>query len=80
MKTKLIFSTETMDMDHWTELPVLPRLNEWLNVKELLKVEEFVKIKQSTMCWSGTRGTVQSVEYRHDSNGFYPEVFVWCED
>jgi len=26
------------------------------------------------------RGLVQSVEYRKDEEGFYAEIYVWCED
>lgn len=80
MKTKLVFSTETLDTEQWTDLPFIPRLSEWLNVLALLKDEEIKKIKTSAHCWSGIRGTVQSVEYRHDNNEFYTEIFIWCED
>lgn len=80
MKTKLIFSTETKDTEQWTDLPFIPRLNEWINVVDLLKKEELVLIWQSARCWSGIRGSVMSVEYRHDDNDFYIEIFIWCED
>jgi hypothetical protein len=80
MKTKLIFSTETQDTGQWIDLPFIPRLNEWINVVDILKKEELVQIWQSAHCWSGIRGTVQSVEYRCDDQGFYIEVYVWCED
>jgi hypothetical protein len=80
MKTKLVFSTETLDTDYLTDIPVLPRLGEWFNVQDILKEEEIAKIQQSATCWSGIRGVVQSVEHRHDGSVFYVEVFVWCED
>lgn len=80
MKTKLIFSTDTQDSEQWTDLPFIPRIQEWLNVLDILKPSEVEKIKQSASCWSGIRGIIQSVEYRHDDNGFYVEIFVWCED
>lgn len=80
MKTKLIFSTQTKDMQQWTNLQFIPRINEWFNVAEILKPDEVITIQQSAMCWSGIRGTVQSVEYRHDDNEFYVEIYVWCED
>jgi hypothetical protein len=80
MKTKLIFSTETKDTEQWTDLPFIPRINEWFNVLDILKKEEIIDIMHSARCWSCIRGTVQSVEYRHDGNAFYVEVFVWCED
>lgn len=80
MKTKLIFSTETKDTEQWTDLPFIPRINERINVLDILKKEKLVQIWQSAQCWSGIRGTIQSVEYRYDDNAFYVEVFVWCED
>jgi hypothetical protein len=80
MKTKLIFSTENKDIEQWTDLPFIPRINEWLNVVDILKKEEIIVIQQAARCWSGIHGTIQSVEYRHDENDFYAEVFVWCED
>ncbi len=80
MKTKLVFSTETKDTEQWTDLPFVPRINEWFKVVDILKKDELGAILQSAHCWSGNRGTIQSVEYRHDDNDFYAEVFVWCED
>ena len=80
MKTKLLFSTETNDMEIGIDLPFIPRINEWFNVKDILKAEEMEYIKKSAHCWSGVRGTVQSVEYCKDEEGFYAEVYVWCED
>jgi hypothetical protein len=80
MKAKLIFSTEAKDTEYWTDLPVIPRLNEWLNVLDILKVGEVETIKASAVCWSGIRGSIQSVEYRHDENNFFVEIYIWCED
>lgn len=80
MKTKLIFSTETKDTEQWADLPFIPRVNEWVNVMDLLKKEELVQLWQSAKCWEGTRGSVMSVEYRHNESDFYIELFVWCED
>jgi uncharacterized protein YqcC (DUF446 family) len=80
MKTKLIFSTETLDTEQWTDLPFVPRMHEWFNVNDILKPDEVENIKQSANCWSGVRGTVESVEYKHDANEFYSEIFIWCED
>jgi hypothetical protein len=80
MKTKLIFSTEKKEMEQWTDLPFIPRINEWLNVVDILKKEELVEIYQSATCWSTSRGSILSVEYRHDDNDFYVEIYVWCED
>jgi hypothetical protein len=80
MKAKLIFSTETKETEQWTDLPFMPRINEWLNLQDILKKEEIIDILHSARCWSGIRGVVQSIEYRHDDNDFYAEVFVWCED
>jgi hypothetical protein len=80
MKTKLIFSTKTKDTEQWTDIPVIPRLSEWINISDILREKEIVRIKQSAQCWSGVRGIVQSVEYRHDNNEFYVVIFIWCED
>jgi len=80
MKTKLIFSTETKDFEQWTDLPFIPRINEWLNVADILKNEEIMQLWESANCWSRKYGIIQSVEYRHDDNDFYVEIYVWCED
>lgn len=80
MKTKLVFSTESKDLEHWTDLPFIPRLNEWINVKEILKDEDVRSLLNSSNCWSGIKGNVQSVEYRYDFNEFYSEIYIWCED
>ncbi len=80
MKTKLVFSTETTDTECWTDLPFIPRIDEWFNVVDILKEEEIRHIHKSAYCWTGIRGTVQSVEYRHNNNDFYAEIYVWCED
>jgi hypothetical protein len=80
MKTKLILSTINKKLEFLTNLPFTPRINEWLNIKDLLRTEEINEIKQSAKCWSGIHGTVQSVEYRHDDNEFYTELIILCED
>lgn len=80
VKTKLIFSTEVKDTEYWTDLPFIPRINEWFNVIDILKKEELVTIWQSAQNWSGVHGTIQSVEYRRDDKDYYVEIYVWCED
>lgn len=80
MKTKLVLSTETSDTEQWTDLPFVPRMYEWLNVQDILKSDEVENIKHSATCWSGIRGSIESVEYKHDDNEFYVEIYVWCED
>ena len=80
MKTKLVFSTETLITEQWTTLPFIPRINDWFNVHDILKADEVENIKFSAHCWAGVRGTVLSVEYHHDDNEFYAEIIIWCED
>ena len=80
MKTKLIFSTKTKDVEQWTELPFVPRINEWFNVSDLLNADELMVLAKASKGWSSGKGIVQSVEYRHDDNEFYTEVVVGCED
>jgi len=80
MKTKLIFSTETKDIEKWTDLPFVPRISEWFNVQTILKETDIEAIKKSALCWSGIRGIIQSVEYLQIDNVFYTEIFIWCED
>jgi len=80
MNSKFVFSTEAKDVYFNREIPFIPRINEWVNVAELLKEEELAGIKRAAKCWSGSHGVVQSIEYRHDKNGSYAEVFIWCED
>jgi hypothetical protein len=80
MKAKLIFSTETKETEQWVDMPFIPRINEWVNIVDILKKEEIVSMYQSARCWSGNHGTVQSIEYRYDDIQFYVEVNIWCED
>lgn len=80
MKTKLILSTETIDIEYWKNLPLVPKMHEWLNVQEILSPNELSPIKKSANCWSGVRGSIEFVEYKPDENEFYAEVFIWCED
>jgi hypothetical protein len=80
MKTKLIFATATKNNEQWTDLPFIPRTNEWFNVQDILVANEIAEIKASARSWSGVRGMVRSVEYRHDDNEFYAEVIIRCED
>ncbi len=80
MRTKLIFSTEKKETEQWIDLPFIPRINEWINLADILKEEDIVQIWLSAKCWSRIYGTILSVEYRHKDNGFYVEINVWCED
>jgi hypothetical protein len=80
MKTKLVLSTEKNETEQWTYLPFIPRIHDWFNVKDLLTKEEIEEIKRNSISWSGEKGKVQSVEYRHDDNEFYIEINIRCED
>jgi hypothetical protein len=80
MRTKLVFATESNDTEYWDELPFIPRIDEWLNISEMLEKVKIESIKTTARCWSGIRGCIQSVEYRQDNHGFYTELYVWCED
>ncbi|HEY4789056.1 MAG TPA: hypothetical protein VIH57_23570 [Bacteroidales bacterium] len=80
MNIKLVLSTETKDIDYWTDLPFVPRINEWFNIHDFLPDNDLESLKQNAICWSGEKGIVQSIEYRHNNNGFFIEAFVWCED
>ena len=80
MKTKLILSTETKEVELWMNLPFLPRLNEWINLPEILSNEDLCQVKLSAQCWSGIKGTVETIEYRKDATGYYAEIIIWCED
>jgi hypothetical protein len=80
MKTKLILLTENKKLVCWTELPFNHRINELLNVQDILKKEEIDEIKQSAKQWSGITGIIKSIEYRHDDNDYFTEVRIWCEN
>ncbi len=80
MNSKFVFSTEAKDVYFNRDVPFVPRINEWVNVAELLSEQELEGIKRSANCWSGVHGVVQSVEYRQSNNNTYAEVFIWCED
>jgi hypothetical protein len=80
MKTKLILSTQQREMEFMTILSFTPRIDEWFNIPDILKTDEWTELKQSAKCWTGIHGTVKSVEYRHDENDFYQEIKIRCED
>ncbi len=80
METKLIFATTTIHKEFWTHLPFTPHINEWFNVKDILMHDELKEIISSAKNWSGTKGIIESVEYRHNDNDFYAEVTVRCEN
>jgi hypothetical protein len=80
MKTKLILCTCKKNFEQWTELPFVPRINEWLNIREILGKDEITTIKQSSDNWSGIRSIIWSVEYRHNDDGYYIEIVALCED
>jgi len=80
MKTKLILSTETSSIEHWTELPIIPRIKEWIRISDFLPAKELAKLRQSALCWSGDIGVVDVVEHRKNIDGLYAEILIWCED
>jgi len=80
MKTKLIFSTKTKDVEQWTNLPFVPRINERFNISDILNADDVMALEKTSNGWSSGKGIVQSVEYRHDDNEFYAEVIIRCED
>jgi len=45
-----------------------------------LKTEEIATIKKSAKRWSGIKGIIKSIEYRHDDNDYYVEINIICED
>ena len=80
MKSKLVFSTENKDIEHWIDLPFVPRVNEWLNVQDYLQTPEINNIKENANCWSGIRGVIEGIEYRLADDANFVEITVWCED
>lgn len=80
MKANLIISPQSKSTEFWTDLPFIPRTGDWFNLLDILTAEEITEIKVSAKCWSGVRGEVKSVEYRHDDNEFYVELVIRCED
>lgn len=80
MKTKIVFSTETSDNDFWFELPIIPRIGEFLKANDFLDDKQLYTIQKNANCWSGNKGLVQSVEYCKDNDEIYVEMYVWCED
>jgi hypothetical protein len=80
MKTKLIFSTVSKEIEIWKNLSFIPQILDWFNVKEILNSKELEIIKQSAKRWSGIWGIVEFVEDKFNDNESYAEVFIWCED
>jgi hypothetical protein len=80
MKTKLILSTETYSLEHWTDLPIIPRIKEWIRIPDFVSMGELSNLKQSATCWSGEKGIVDVVEHRKSNEGNYTELLIWCED
>ena len=80
MKQRMIFSTETADMECLFELPFVPRIGEWIRLTDILDSKQVLTIQKTAVCWSGERGVVQSVEYCKNNDDFHTEIYVWCED
>ncbi len=80
MKTKLILSNHSRSVEHWDDLPIIPRMKEWINVTDFIPNRELTELKFSANCWSGEKGVVDVVEYRKNNDGVYAELLVWCED
>ena len=60
--------------------PIKDHFNDYQEAVEVLKEDEIESIKTSANNWSGIRGIVKSVEYRHDDNDFYIEICIRCEN
>ena len=80
MKAKVVFATETSDKVTCLDFPVIPRTGETIKVNNFFGKSAYDEIKKSALCWSGERGVIQSVEYSKNEDGFYVEMYVWCED
>jgi hypothetical protein len=80
MKIRMIAANERRDTDFQIDYPYVPRINEWVNIRDMLPAEKVDEIKKSASCWSGEKGIVQSVEYRRTESDFFIELYVWCED
>jgi hypothetical protein len=80
MKTKLVLSSEKKDFIQWTDLPFIPRVRDYFNVSDILRPDEIEDLKNHSISWSGEKGIVKTVEYRHDDDGFYIEIGIQCED
>jgi hypothetical protein len=79
MNTKLIFTTGAKNIEYWTELPFIPRMNELFNVTDILNRQDIEKLKGTAVSWEGIHGTVLSVEYRlNDQKEFFMEIYVVC--
>jgi hypothetical protein len=80
MKTKLIFSTVSKEIEIWKNLSFIPQILDWFNVRDILNSKELEIIKQSAKRWSGIQGIVEFVDYMNIENESIAEIFIWCED
>ena len=76
----MIFSTDTADMESMFEFSIIPGIGEFIRLTGFLNSKQIAGIQNSAVCWSGVRGIVRSVEYCKNDEGFYVEIYVWCED
>lgn len=65
---------------YWSELEIIPRVKEWVQVDELVSEEDYNRLLESARCWSGGFGEVGFVNLRKDSKGFYYEISIDCDD
>ena len=68
------------DVEKWIELDIIPRIDEWVEVIDILSENEYDITYDNSTLWSGDIGTVRTVSLRKDENGFYYEIRVICED
>jgi hypothetical protein len=80
MKTRLVLSTEKNEIDHWLDMPLIPRVGEYLAINEMIDSNSLKMISLSASCWSGKLGRIERIEHHLDKDGAYVELFVWCED
>jgi hypothetical protein len=80
MRTKLILSTKKTEVEHWIDLPFVPRLGEYLAVNEMIDENSLKILRFSADSWSGQSGLIERVEHHLDNQGSYVEMLIWCED
>lgn len=68
------------DVEKWIELDIIPRIDEWVEVIDILSENEYDITYENSTLWSGDIGTVRTVSLRNDDKGFYYEIRVICED
>ena len=65
---------------YWSDLDIIPRVDDYVNMEELLSEDDYGWLLDNCKCWSGDDAKVMMVTLRKNEEGFYYWIWVEAED